>query len=85
MDSKKKKAVATRPRQPAKGGISMKQDESKMMLTAVDIKSMQPAQSAAVAEFLDPEKPRANVRGIALGVKWTEWANPQASQLCCYW
>lgn len=48
----------------------MKQDESKMMLTAADAESLQPALSAAVAEFLDPEKPRANVRGIGVVCKW---------------
>lgn len=48
----------------------MKTDERKTILLAEDADRMQDAQAAAVADFLDPEKPRANVVGIATGVKW---------------
>jgi hypothetical protein len=50
----------------------MNEHENKMMLTASDAESVQATQSAAVAEFLDPEKPRVNVRGLGVGVKWTD-------------
>ncbi len=49
----------------------MRQDESMMMLTQADVSEAQPLQAAAVAEFLEPAKPRANVRGVGLGVKWS--------------
>jgi len=49
----------------------MKHDEGMMLLAAADVRSAEPVQSAAVAEFLGPERPRANVRGVGFGVKWT--------------
>lgn len=48
----------------------MKPEESKMMLAAADMASVQKAHSAAAQEFLDPSKPRANVVGMGVGVKW---------------
>ena len=71
MDSKRKRAVSKKPQPRTKGGSNMTQDESKMMLSAADAESLQPALGAAVGEFLDPEKPRANVRGLAVVCKWT--------------
>jgi len=70
MEKKKKKPAATTPR-PTKGEIPMKQDESKMTLTASDAESVEPAYSTVLTEFLDPEKPRPNIRGVASGVKWS--------------
>jgi hypothetical protein len=71
MDKKKsKKPSAARPRQAVEGGV-MKIDESKMKLATADIEMVQKAQIGAVGDFLDPAKPRANVRGIGVGVKWT--------------
>lgn len=49
----------------------MKQHESKMMLSEEVVAEAQKAHSAAVAEFLDPEMPRANVVGMGVGVKWS--------------
>lgn len=48
----------------------MKPEENKMMLTAADMASAQKAHSAAAPEFLDPSKPRGNVVGMGVGVKW---------------
>ncbi len=49
----------------------MKQDESKMMLAETATVETQEAHSAAVEEFLDPEKRGAsNVIGMGVGVKW---------------
>lgn len=48
----------------------MKQNDNKMLLTTMDAESVQKVHSAAVGEFLDPQKPRANVMGIGVGVKW---------------
>src|SRR6266849_863955 len=42
-----------------------------MMLAETAIAEAQQAQTSAVDEFLDPEKPRANVVGLGVGVKWT--------------
>ena len=49
----------------------MKQDENKMMLSETAAVEAQKAHSAAVEQFLDPEKRRAsNVVGMGVGVKW---------------
>ena len=49
----------------------MKQDENKMMLAETATVEAQKAHSAAVEEFLDPEKRGAtNVVGMGVGVKW---------------
>jgi len=53
-----------------KGGKTMKKDESKMILTAAEAASVQKVHRAAVGEFLDPAKPRSNVVGMGIGVKW---------------
>ncbi|MDE2089168.1 MAG: hypothetical protein KGJ12_04010 [Gammaproteobacteria bacterium] len=45
-------------------------DETKMMLAARDAESAQKAHGAVVEEFLNPEKLRANVVGLGVGVKW---------------
>lgn len=51
----------------------MKQDESKMMLAETATVEAQKAHSAAVEEFLDPEKRGAsNVVGMGVGVKWID-------------
>jgi hypothetical protein len=49
----------------------MNQDDSKMMLAEEDVAAVQTALEASYKKFLDPEKPRANVVGMAVGVKWT--------------
>jgi hypothetical protein len=48
----------------------MKIDETKMMLAAPEAESVRKVHATAVGELLDPLKPRANVRGIGVGVKW---------------
>jgi hypothetical protein len=48
----------------------MKQDVKKMTLSAQAVAEAQKAHTAAVEEFLDPQKPRANVVGMGVGVKW---------------
>jgi hypothetical protein len=47
------------------------QEESKMMLSQDATKKAQQALPAAVNQLLNPEQPRANVIGAAVGVKWT--------------
>jgi hypothetical protein len=48
----------------------VKLDETKMMLAAPETESVLRVYETAVGELLDPYKPRANVRGIGVGVKW---------------
>jgi hypothetical protein len=48
----------------------MAENESKMTLKGADAESVSKVQPAAVGELLDPERPRANVVGVATGVKW---------------
>ncbi|MEJ2559244.1 MAG: hypothetical protein P8186_24115, partial [Anaerolineae bacterium] len=48
----------------------MKQDVKKMTLSAQAVAEAQKAHTAAAEEFLDPQKPRANVVGMGVGVKW---------------
>lgn len=49
----------------------MRVDESKMVLAeAAMAEAQRAAQSAAAAEFLAPERARANVVGLGVGVKW---------------
>jgi hypothetical protein len=45
---------------------------NRMMLTDTDANAAVRAVSAATPEFLDEGKPRDNVVGIAVGVKWTD-------------
>lgn len=45
-------------------------DETKMTLAARDAESAQKVHGAVVEEFLAPEKLRANVVGLGVGVKW---------------
>jgi hypothetical protein len=47
-------------------------EEKKTILTAADAAAVEPARARAVEELLDPEEPRANVVGVASGVKWRE-------------
>lgn len=49
----------------------MKLDENKMMLSTGDAVGMQAAHSAAVGELLVADRPRANVVGMGIGIKWT--------------
>lgn len=49
----------------------MVQNVKKMTLSAQEVAEAQKAHTAAAEEFLDPEKPRTNVVGIGVGVKWT--------------
>ncbi len=46
-------------------------DQNKMMLAEAAVAEAQTAHAAAVDDFLDPGKPRANVVGLGVGVKWT--------------
>ncbi len=48
----------------------MRIEESKMILAVADIESVQKSCSAAVGEFMDPARQRANVVGMGVGVKW---------------
>jgi len=57
------KTIATK-----KGELTMPQDEKKVLSPAA-VASVQKVHGSAVAEFLDPEKPRANVVGLGIGVK----------------
>jgi hypothetical protein len=47
----------------------MAQDE--MTLSVQELAGVQEAHGAAVEEYLDPERPKANVVGMGLGVKWS--------------
>jgi hypothetical protein len=44
----------------------------KISLAAEDASALESARMRAVGELLDPEQPRANVVGVATGVKWTD-------------
>jgi hypothetical protein len=48
----------------------MKSEEKKIILTAADAESVSKGHATAVGELLDLKKPRPNVRGIGVGVKW---------------
>ena len=48
----------------------MVQDLAKMALAESAMTEAVKAHSEAVAEFLDPQKQRANVVGLATGMKW---------------
>jgi hypothetical protein len=65
------KKAARRSRTQAGGGVKLKIDENKAMLAAASIVEAQQAHEAAVEEFLNPDSQRANVVGLAVGVKWT--------------
>src|SRR5712692_7910460 len=60
---RRRKIVATKRGEPF-----MPQDDKKV-LSAAAAASVQKVHGSAVAEFLDPEKPRANVVGLGIGVK----------------
>jgi hypothetical protein len=47
-------------------------EEKKMVLTAADAAAVEKGRVAAVEELLDPAEPRANVVGVASGVKWRD-------------
>jgi hypothetical protein len=48
----------------------MKTSENKMMLKEADVAAVQKVHSAAVGEYLNPDKPMNNVVGLGVGVKW---------------
>lgn len=48
----------------------MKLDPRQMSLTETEIRDSKNAQSAAVDEFMNPERPYANLMGVGVGVKW---------------
>lgn len=48
----------------------MKADEKKLALVGADAERLYKVHAAAVGELLDPHRPRPNVRGIGVGVKW---------------
>ena len=50
----------------------MKLDIKKLELAAPAAEGLRKACATAVDELLDPQKPRANVRGIGVGVKWKD-------------
>jgi hypothetical protein len=50
----------------------MKLDIKKMELAASAADGLKKACASAVEELLDPQKPRANVRGVGVGVKWKD-------------
>lgn len=47
-----------------------KNEVNKMMLSAKDTLSVQKVHGVAVADLLDPTRPRPNVVGVGVGVKW---------------
>jgi len=47
-------------------------EQDKMELTTDAAAKIEGAQRQAVAEFLDPEQPLANVVGVGSGIKWTD-------------
>ena len=49
----------------------MANEVNKMMLATADVAAVQVAFDATHEDFLDPDKPRANVIGMGIGVKWT--------------
>ncbi len=49
----------------------MNYDESKTLLSVADATKAQQVQAAAVDALLDPDKPRENLVGVGLGIKWT--------------
>jgi hypothetical protein len=48
----------------------MAKNDSKVMLADKEAAAAQKAFDASEADFLDPKKPRANVVGLGIGVKW---------------
>src|SRR5262245_17691957 len=48
----------------------MSEQEKKMELAAASAAKIEGAHRQAVAQFLNPEKPLANVVGVGSGVKW---------------
>ncbi len=50
----------------------MVQDQNKMLLAESAVAEVEKAYSSCVDDFLDPDKPRSNVVGMGIGVKWKE-------------
>jgi hypothetical protein len=48
----------------------MAKDDRKLVLSDKDVAAAQKVLAASEGELLDPKKPRANVVGVGLGVKW---------------
>ena len=48
----------------------MAKDDRKLALSDKDAAAAQKALAASEAELLDPKKPRANLCGVGVGVKW---------------
>jgi len=48
----------------------LKEDESKMILTAVEIESVKKTHEAAAEELFNPSQQKANVVGMGIGIKW---------------
>lgn len=65
--AKKKTSKKTTGKERSK---TMETEDSKMMLSASAQAEAQKAYDAAAEEFLEPERLRANVQGMGLGVKW---------------
>jgi len=55
-----------------KGDKTMGTEESKMVLSASAQAEAMEAYDAAAEEFLEPERLRANVQGMGVGVKWED-------------
>lgn len=47
-------------------------DEKKTVLSVAEAAKSQQIQAAAVDSFLDPDKPKENLVGVALGIKWKD-------------
>ncbi len=68
--SPKKRTATTRSaprRRPAAATVA-----ERMVLPAAAVESAREAQAEAAAEILDARQPGANVRGVGIGVKWTD-------------
>lgn len=66
-----RKIRSTAARSTQKGPAPMNVDETKMQLTEAAAAQVAEAQAAATGEFLEAARPRANVLGLGVGVKWT--------------
>lgn len=47
-------------------------NESKTLLSVADAAKAQKVQTEAIQELLDPNKPKENLVGVGLGIKWTD-------------
>jgi len=72
MAKKSRSVRRSKPVRRMEGGKVMAAELQKMQLSESDIQSAEKACTAAVGEFIEEGKPRANVRGLGVGCKWTD-------------